>query len=314
MRRPQDKGRCSRIALVAETIDQAREVMVFGESGIMACTPEDRKPVWEATRKRLVWPNGAVAYLMSAHDPESLRGPQFDGAWVDELAKWKKAEETWMQLQFALRLGENPRQVVTTTPRDVQVLKDILAKPSTVVTQAPTRANKANLAKSFLREVETTYGGRPKGRQELDGLLVEGIEGALWSGKVIAAAQEPAPEAFSRIVVAVDPPVTGHAGSDNCGIVVVGAVTEGPPKDWKAWVLEDATVSAAHPAVWARAAVAAFHRHKADRIVAEVNQGGILVETMLRLEDPLVPCKSVQRRRARWRGRNRWRHCTSRDG
>ena len=141
--RPLERGRSRRVALVGETIDQAREVMVFGESGILACSPPDRRPEWEAGRKRLVWPNGAVAQVFSAHDPESLRGPQFDAAWVDELAKWKRAEEAWDMLQFALRIGENPRQVVTTTPRNVGVLKALLANPSTVRTHAPTDANRA---------------------------------------------------------------------------------------------------------------------------------------------------------------------------
>jgi phage terminase large subunit-like protein len=156
--RPEDPGRSSRVALVGETQDQVREVMVMGESGILACTPPDRRPVWEATRRRLVWPNGAVAQCFSAHDPDSLRGPQFDAAWVDELAKWKRSEDTWDMLQFALRLGGHPRQVVTTTPQNVGVLKAILRNPSTVVTHAPTEANRAYLAASFLEEVKARYG------------------------------------------------------------------------------------------------------------------------------------------------------------
>jgi len=136
--RPLDKGRCSRMALVGETIDQVREVMIFGESGLMATSPPDRRPEWQASRKRLIWPNGAVAQAFSAHDPESLRGPQFDGAWADEMAKWKKARQTWDMLQFALRLGELPQVCVTTTPRNVGVLKDLLRQDTTVVTSAPT--------------------------------------------------------------------------------------------------------------------------------------------------------------------------------
>jgi phage terminase large subunit-like protein len=292
--RPGDPGRCRRIALVAETVDQAREVMVMGESGILAASPPDRRPDWEATRKQLVWPNGAVAQVFSAHDPNSLRGPQFDGAWVDELAKWKRADETWTMLQFALRLGKDPRQVVTTTPKNVAVLKDILISPSTVLTQAPTAANRAFLAPSFLEEVTALYGGTRTGRQELEGVLVEDAEGALWTSAVIEAARAPRPDRLSRIVVAVDPPMTGNRTSDDCGIVVVGALTEGPPQDWRAWVIADETVSAAHPDVWAEAAVAALRRHGADRIVAEVNQGGALVEAMLRTKDGLIPYKAVR--------------------
>ena len=168
--RPLDEGRCRRTALVGETIEQVREVMIFGDSGILACSPADRRPDWEATRKRLVWPNGAVATVPTAHDPEGLRGPQFDGAWVDEIAKWKKSQETWDMLQFALRLGERPQVCVTTTPRNVGVLKALLQSPSTVVTHAPTEANRAHLAASFLEEVRARYRGTRLGRQELDGV------------------------------------------------------------------------------------------------------------------------------------------------
>lgn len=291
---PGDPGRCRRVALVAETIDQAREVMVFGESGILACSPPDRRPDWQATRRQLVWPNGAVAQVFSAHDPESLRGPQFDCAWADELAKWKKAEEAWSMLQFGLRLGENPRQCVTTTPRNVAVLKDLLGRESTVVTSAPTEANRANLAASFLEEVRARYAGTRLGRQELDGVLFEEAEGALWTAARIEAGRVETAPALDRIVVAIDPPVTGHDGSDECGIVVAGVVMKGPPRDWEAWVLEDASVTAASPLAWAQAAVAARDRHGADRLVAEVNQGGDLVRTVLNQIDPLLPFRAVR--------------------
>jgi phage terminase large subunit-like protein len=297
--RPLDPGRAARVALVGETLDQVREVMVFGDSGLIACAPPDRKPVWEATRRRLVWPNGAVAQAFSAHEPEALRGPQFDAAWVDELAKWKKAREAWDMLQFGLRLGDDPRQVITTTPRNVAVLKEILENPSTVTTHAGTEANRANLARSFLTEVRARYGGTRLGRQELEGILVEDAEGALWRSAQIEALRLEQPPEFTRIVVAVDPAVTGKAGSDECGIVVVGAVTEGEPQDWRAVVLEDATVHAAKPMDWAEAVVAAAKRYGADRVVAEVNQGGDLVGAMLRQVDPLVPFRAVSATRGK---------------
>ncbi len=296
---PGAPGRSARVALVGETLDQVREVMVFGESGLLAVSPPDRRPVWEATRRRLVWPNGAVAQAFSAHEPEALRGPQFDAAWVDELAKWKRAEAAWDMLQFGLRLGEHPRQVVTTTPRNVGVLKAILANPTSVTTHAPTLANRAYLAKSFLDEVYARYGGTRQGRQELDGVLLDDVEGAMWTSAALESARIDTPPAFSRIVVAVDPPVTGHAGSDDCGIVVVGAITDGPPADWRAVVIEDASVSAASPTDWARAALAARARHGADRVVAEVNQGGDLVETVLRQIDPMVPFRAVRATRGK---------------
>ncbi|MFD1882374.1 DNA-packaging protein [Paracoccus pacificus] len=286
-------GRASRLALVAETYDQAREVMIFGDSGILACSPPDRRPVWEATRRRLVWPNGATAQVFSANDPEALRGPQFDAAWVDELAKWKKAEETWDMLQFALRLGRNPQQVVTTTPRNVAVLKAVLGNPSTVTTHAPTDANRAYLAESFLTEVQTRYAGTQLGRQELEGVLLDDVEGALWSTAMLEGARVEHPPELSRVVVAVDPAVSSGRASDECGIVVAGVVSEGPPSDWRAYVLEDASIKGS-PVEWARAAIAAMERHGAERLVAEVNQGGDLVESVIRQVDPIVPFRALR--------------------
>ena len=294
--RPEHPGRARKVALVAETIDQGREVMIFGESGILACSPPDREPKWEATRKRLVWPNGAEAHLFSAHDPDSLRGPQFDAAWVDELAKWKKADETWTMLQLGLRLGQHPQQVVTTTPQNVSLLKEILAADSTVMTQAPTAANRANLADSFLKEVYGMYAGSSTGRQELAGEILEGVEGALWSLDMLNAAYTDKLPNFDRVVVAVDPSVSKAGRGDECGIVVVGACLKGNRVDWTATVIEDASVSGGGPGAWAAAAVEAFRRNNADRIVAEVNQGGALVEQTIRAVDPLVPYSSVNAR------------------
>jgi phage terminase large subunit-like protein len=287
---PSAPGRSARVALVGETMAQAREVMVFGESGILACSPPDRRPEWEAGRQRLVWPNGAVAQVFSAHDPESLRGPQFDAAWVDELAKWPRAEEAWTQLQFGLRLGDSPRQVVTTTPRNVGVLKAILKAPSTVITHAPTQANRAYLAASFLQEIEARFGGSRLGQQEIEGRLVEEVAGALWTPVMLAGLRAEAPGALDRIVVAVDPSVSGTG--DACGIIVAGAVTKGAPQDWRAVVLADATVTGG-PQVWAQAAIAAMDRWGASRLVAEGNQGGRMVEDVIRAVDPLVPLRLV---------------------
>lgn len=295
---PEARGECSRVALIGETFDQTREVMVFGDSGILACSPPDRRPVWEASRRRLVWPNGATATVFSAHEPEALRGPQFDAAWVDELAKWKKAEDTWDMLQFALRLGTHPQQVVTTTPRNVEVLKRILQSASTVTTHAPTDANRAYLAESFLAEVETRYGGTRLGRQELEGLLLDDVEGALWTTAMVEGCRVDRLPELDRVVVAVDPAVTGGAASDECGIVVAGVVTSGEPKDWRAYVLEDATVRGG-PTEWARAAIAAMDRHKAERLVAEVNQGGDLIESVVRQIDPLVPFRGLRAARGK---------------
>ena len=293
--RPLDPGPARRVALLGETIDQAREVMVMGDSGILACSPPDRRPRWEAGRRRLVWPNGASAQVFSAHEPEALRGPQFDAAWADELAKWPRAQEAWDMLQFALRLGDDPRACVTTTPRNATALKGLLVRPSTVVTHAPTHANRAHLARSFLDEVHERYAGTRLGRQELDGILLEEAEGTLWTAPMLERARIDAVPELSRVVVAVDPPVTGHARSDACGIVVAGLERRerGAPR---VVVLEDATVESASPTAWAEAAVAAFRRHEADRVVAEVNQGGDLVETVIRQVEPDVPFRAVRAR------------------
>jgi phage terminase large subunit-like protein len=297
--RPGDPGRCQRIALIGETLDQVREVMVFGDSGILACSPPDRRPIWHATRRMLIWPNGATAQAFSAHEPESLRGPQFDGAWVDELAKWKKGHDTWDMLQFALRLGDEPQVCVTTTPRNVGVLKDLLKMPSTVVTHAPTEANAANLATSFLDEVRQRYAGSRLARQELDGILVEDAEGALWTGALLEACRTATLPRMDRIVVAIDPATTAQEGADECGILVVGAVTQGPVQNWRAFVLEDASTRGKGPYQWAGAALEAMARWNADRLVAEVNQGGDMIEALVRQIDPLVPFRKLHASRSK---------------
>ncbi|MEJ8560871.1 terminase family protein [Yoonia sp. GPGPB17] len=296
---PHAPGAARRVALVGETMDQAREVMVFGDSGLLSVCPPDRRPDWIAGRRMLVWPNGAEAQVFSAHDPDSLRGPQFDAVWADELAKWRRAGEAWDMLQFALRLGDSPRACVTTTPRNSQMLRDLLDLDTTVVTHAATQANRANLAASFLKEIEGRYGGTSLGRQEMDGVMLTEVEGALWTSDDLAGCQVDALPALDRIVVAIDPPGTSHAGSDECGIVVAGVSMKGDVHDWRAVVLEDASLSAARPTVWAEAAIAAMRRHGADRLVAEVNQGGDMVEAVVRGVDALVPYRSVHASRGK---------------
>lgn len=296
---PGDPGLCSRVALVAETLDQAREVMVHGDSGILRCSPPDRRPIYLASRKQLSWPNGATAQLFSASDPERLRGPQFDCAWSDELAKWKKGEEAWDMLQFGLRLGNQPRQVVTTTPRNNALLRALLDSSSTVVTTAPTSANEMHLAKGFLQAVTKQYEGSRLGRQELDGELMVDIEGALWTWDTLEAARERRALDLDRIVVAVDPPVTSGTESDECGIVVAGVAQQGPPQDWVGEIIQDGSVRGASPRVWAQRAVDLFHQHRADRLVAEVNQGGDLVATLIRQIDPMVPFRGVRASRGK---------------
>ncbi|MFS4439070.1 DNA-packaging protein [Paracoccaceae bacterium GXU_MW_L88] len=296
---PRDPGLCRRVALVGETLEQAREVMVLGESGILACSPPDRRPEWQSVRRRLVWPNGAVAEIYSASDPERLRGPQFDAAWADELAKWKRAEEAWDMLQFTLRLGSRPRQVVTTTPRNQALLRSLLEARDTVVTQAPTSANRVNLAPAFLEKITARYAGTTLGRQELDGVLLGDDEDALWTHSLLDTARGQEMFAPQRIVVAVDPPMTSGASADECGIIVAGAECSGKPGDWRGVVLEDASLRGAKPVEWMARAVEVAAKHKADCIVAEVNQGGELVESLLRQVDATLRYKPVRASRGK---------------
>lgn len=297
--RPEDPGRCRRVALVAETADQARDVMVLGESGLLAVTPPDRRPIFQSTRRRLLWPNGAQAHLFSAADPESLRGPQFDAAWSDELGKWRRAQAAWDMLQLGLRLGEHARQIVTTTPRRNATLFQILEDPATVTTTAATSANRAFLAPDFLDRATRQYGGTALGRQELEGRLLFDAPGALWRWDDIAAARALEAPPLDRVVVAVDPPATSHAGSDACGIIVAAAAQNAAPSDRRAVVLADVTVQGARPQEWAERVVAAYREHSADRIVAEVNQGGDLVESVLRQVDPSVAFRAVRATRGK---------------
>lgn len=203
-------------------------------------------------------------------------------------------------LQFALRLGEKPRVCVTTTPRNTALIKALLARDSTVVTHAPTEANAANLARSFLEEVRVRYAGTRLGRQELDGILVDHAEGALWTGDLLEAARVDQVPDLDRVVVALDPPITGTSTSDECGIIVAGAITQGPVQNWRAYVLADCSIHAARPAGWASKAISAMEQYGADRLVAEVNQGGDMVTEVVRSIDPLVPVKAVHASRGKF--------------
>lgn len=290
---PRDPGACRRVALVGETYDQVRDVMIRGDSGILASTPPDRRPTWKPSERRLIWPNGAEAQTFSASDPEALRGPQFDAAWVDELAKWKKGSAAWDMLQFALRLGQDPRVCVTTTPRNATVLKALLARPTTVRSHAPTEANRAHLAPSYISEVRSRYAGTRLARQELDGEMLSDVEGALWSLAQLDHLRLACAPQLDRVVIGVDPSISVKGQGDACGIVVAGAVTSGPPQDWRAFVLADATVCGLSPLGWAEAVHHAWSKHQAARVVAEGNQGGGLVETLLRQVNPMVPVRMV---------------------
>ncbi|WP_298747493.1 terminase family protein [uncultured Brevundimonas sp.] len=286
-----DRARAgARIALVGQSLHDAREVMIEGPSGLRAL-PRYRiggMPRWEASRRRLVWPNGSVGMVFSAEDPESLRGPQFGAAWADEWCAWRRPEATLALLRMGLRLGTRPRLVLTTTPKPAAALRRLLKEPGLARSDLPTRVNAANLAPAFLEGLEGLYGGTRLAAQELDGRVVEG-DGALFTLEMMRAARsETTPEAFERVVAAVDPPCS--AQGDACGIVVVGRARG------MAWVLADRTVRGRSPQGWAGAVARAAESFGAARVVAEANQGGEMVEAVLKTAGVTCPVRRVQAR------------------
>lgn len=294
-------GAPKRIALVAETAADARDVMVRGESGLLDNSHPDHRPVYVASTRSVTWPNGIQAFLYNAVEPDQLRGPQHDAAWVDELAKFRYAQETWDQLQFTMRLGDNPQQCVTTTPRPIQVLKDIIADSSTIITRGKTRDNVANLASSFIKTVIKRYEGTRLGRQELDAEMLDDTPGALWTLAMIEATRVlPDRETgkvvlppMRRVVVAIDPAVTSGEDSDETGLVVAGLGING-----RGYVLADESGTYS-PNEWAKRAIELYRLHKADRIVAEVNNGGEMVEATLRTIEPSIAYTAVHATRGK---------------
>lgn len=282
-----------RIAIVAETQNDLREVMIEGVSGLLAVHPAGTRPLWNVSRRRLEWSNGAIAQGFSAEDPESLRGPQFEAAWCDELAKWRYADDAFAMLQFALRLGEAPRQVITTTPRPTRLLKRLADDPFVAVTRARTEANAANLAPGFLAEIVGRYAGTSLGQQEIEGLFVEENPDALFRRETFERHRVSTVQGLERVVVAVDPPAGGKRGG-RCGIIAAGL---GP--DGRAYVLEDCSLESARPDAWAARALAAYHAHEADALIAEINQGGEMVGSVMNMLDAAVPVTPVRAHRGK---------------
>jgi phage terminase large subunit-like protein len=282
------------IALVGETIAQARSIMVEGESGILNICPNSERPKFDQVRNKLVWENGAEAILMSGSEPERFRGPQFGAAWCDEIGKWPNAEEAWDMLQFALRLGERPMQLATTTPRPTKLLKRLLGEKNTVITKMKTDENRANLATSFLEQIVDRYRGSVLGRQELDGELIEDLPDALWPRSMIESVRVIEKVEVGRIIVAVDPPISAHKKSDACGIIVAGLAGE------RAVVLADRSLKPAKPLAWAKRVCATYDSFGADAIIVEVNQGGDMVSEMIAQVDPNIPIKQVRATRSKW--------------
>jgi phage terminase large subunit-like protein len=275
-----------RIALVGATIDEARRVMVEGVSGVLSVARRRRHRVkWEPSIGRLTWPNGSQAQLFSGDNPDGLRGPEHDFAWADELAKWGDPEGAWMNLQMGLRRGSRPRSLVTTTPRPIELLKRLREQKWTVTTTGRTDEN-VNLSEGFVEMMIATYGGTRIGRQELDGELVEEIEGSLWPRELMEKARVSAP-VCERIIVGVDPPAGVGAGCDACGIVVCGR------RGNDLYVIADETVEGLTPEGWANRVAAAAARWGASVVVAEANNGGAMVESVLKAADCPVKVKLV---------------------
>lgn len=295
---PLARGAWRHIALIAETAADARDVMVgdgkatsdpTAGSGILQVHPKDFRPVYEPSKRRLTWPNGAVASIYNGTEPDQLRGPQHDAAWCDELAKWRYAQEAWDQLQFGMRTGENPQVAITTTPRPIMLLKEIIKDPTTVITRGSTFDNASNLSGKFLAAIKRKYEGTRLGRQELDAELLEDMEGALWRRSVIDALRVKLPDIppLKRVIVAIDPNASSEDDSNECGIVCCGLGV-----DDHGYVLDDVS-AVMTPAEWASEAISLYRARRADRIVAEINNGGEMVENTLRMIDKSVSYSSV---------------------
>lgn len=284
-------GRYGRIAIVAPDAADGRDVMVEGDSGIINCSHPYFRPVYEPSKRRLTWPNGAQGFIYSAEDPDSLRGPQFHAAWCDEICKWAYAIETWDNLQFGLRLGDHPKQIVTTTPRPIKLLKDLILRDDTHITRGSTYENLENLASAFRAQIVSRYEGTRIGRQELEAELLEDVPGALWQRTIIDETRAQRKEdgtiwykgkeiELVEIVVAVDP-TSGknddeEEKNDECGIIVTGK-----GRDGRGYVLADKSIYGS-PDEWGQAAVMAFDEFKANWLIYETNQGGEMVASVLR--------------------------------
>lgn len=280
----------ARIALVGATVDDVRQVMIEGESGLIAVARSDERLDYRASAGEVAFASGAVAAVFSAATPEKLRGPEHHAAWCDELAKWRHGDVAWDNLMLGLRLGEAPRVLVTTTPRPTRLLRRVMALPGLVETRGRTHDN-PHLSASFVCAVEAMYGGTRLGRQEIDGELIEDLAGALWTRAMLEGARVAAVPATVRVVVAVDPPAgtLSGEGGDACGIVAAALGADG-----HGYVIADASVAGLSPEGWARAVVGCAARVGADRVVAEVNQGGTMVRSVLRAAEASLPLTLVR--------------------
>lgn len=281
------------IALVGASLHDTRAVMVEGESGLLATAPAGQRPHWQPSRRLLLWPNGARGFIYGAAEPETLRGPQHSHAWADEIGRWPNGIATWDNLMMGLRLGRRPRTVATTTPRATPLVRRLVAQTDAAITRGRTLDNAAALPAAFLAAMMRDYGGTRLGRQELEGELLLDQEGALWTRAMIEASRiGGVPEGLTRVVIGVDPPA--GAQGDACGIVVAGL-----DGGTRAVVIEDATVEKVRPEGWARAVAAAAARWDADRIVAEANNGGEMVRSVLKAAGSGLPVRLVHASRGK---------------
>lgn len=290
--RAQTSNPLARGALVAPTASDCRDVMVEGESGLLAIAPPWDRPIYEPSKRRLTWKSGAMCTLYSADEPDRLRGPQHSFGWCDEIASWRYPE-AWDMLMFGMRLGKRPRVVVTTTPKPVKIVRELLADPTCVVMRASTYENSDNLPKSFFDRIIKKYEGTRLGRQEINAEVLDDVPGALWTREMIDRARVGSVPNLQRIVVAIDPAASSNEDSDETGIVIVG-------KDANdhGYVLADLS-GRYTPAEWAKKAIWGYHTFSADRIVAEVNHGGEMIEETLRNVDPGIPYTPVRASRGK---------------
>jgi phage terminase large subunit-like protein len=282
------------VNLIGATADDARDIMVEGESGILAICPPDERPIYQPSKRRLKWPNGAISLIFTADEPERLRGKQHTKLWCDEVAAWKY-EDSWDQAMFGLRLGDNPQAVATTTPKPTKLIRGLVKDPTVFVTRGSTYDNQANLAPTFLSKIVTKYEGTRLGRQELNAELLEDNPGALWNRAVLDDNRVKKAPDLVRIVVGVDPAATSNEDSDETGIIVAGRDRQSPPHFY---ILDDLSLIAT-PDGWAAEVVSAYKKRRADRIIGEVNNGGEMIEAVIRHKDPNVSYKAVRATRGK---------------
>jgi len=285
-----------RIALVGKTKADVRDTMVeLGDSAILNIAPPDLMPKFIPSHRRLEWQNGAIAIIYSGDEPDQLRGPQHDTAWVDELAKYQYPDETWDNLEMGLRIGKNPQVCVTTTPRPIKLIKKLIKDKQVVDVVGSTLENKSNLTDTFIERMIDKYQGTRLGRQEIEGEILEDVEGALWNVDLIdrnRIKEEDAPD-LTRIVVAIDPEATSNENSAETGIIVAGLGNDG-----HGYVLKDNSIKAT-PNIWASQAIKSYYEFKADRIIAEANNGGEMIETVIKTIDNHISYKSVHASRGK---------------